>query len=79
MTKATSNNLLTYTCHVAAQKASTAKKEDSEMFFTSFFCVDSGKLQELKAALRKTLLQFVDESMQTDANSVVRLVAALHL
>jgi hypothetical protein len=66
-------------CHVAAQKASTAKNEDSEMFFTSFFCVDRAKLPELKAALRKTLLQFVDDSIQTDANSVVRLVAALHL
>ncbi len=68
-------------CQTASQRILSPDAADSrqEMFFTSAFCVDEKKMPELKTALRKTILQFVDDSIRPEGDRVVRLVAAMHV
>ncbi|RYZ78617.1 MAG: DUF4423 domain-containing protein, partial [Proteobacteria bacterium] len=63
---------------VANQRLSTVSNAESEFFFSSSFCIDEEKLPSLKAALRETVLQFVDDAIQSNGNRVVHLLTALH-
>lgn len=65
-------------CMLATQRAREALESEREMFFASSFCVDERRMPELKAALRKTVLRFVDESIDPEGSRVVRLLTALH-
>lgn len=61
----------------AAERAPKGVSSDRELFLVSSFCVDERKLPELKTALRKTLLQFVDDSIEADGDRLVQLVTSL--
>jgi len=63
----------------ACQRVVLASASEQELFISSTFCVDKEKLPELKKALKKLLLDFVDESIQPNGNQIVKLVSALHL
>jgi hypothetical protein len=66
-------------CATASARAETAMKSEEELFMTSSFCVNASRLPELKKVLRRTLLQFIDESIDQDGGRVVRLVSSLFL
>lgn len=67
-------------CQLAAERASAVSTDsEREMFFTSAFCVREESLAELKSELRKTMLKFVDDSIDPNGDRVVRLIAGLHL
>jgi hypothetical protein len=61
----------------AAARVDEKLKSDEELFFTSSFCVAKKRLPELKRALRRTLLQFVDEAIESEGDQVVLLETAL--
>lgn len=50
-----------------------------EMFFVSHFCINEESLPELKVALRQMILKYVDESVNTSGDRVIKLVTGLHL
>lgn len=63
----------------AHDRIQQAVRSDCEFFFTSQFCVRESDLPDLKAALRETILKFVDESIEPDGDRIVQLVTGLHL
>jgi transcriptional regulator with XRE-family HTH domain len=65
-------------CLHASKRSSIAMGSNEELFFASSFCIDSGRLPELKNALRETILKFVDEAMNSDGDRVIQLITALH-
>lgn len=77
------SQILTTLFQKAAEKANQrilqAVDSDAEFFFTSQFCVRESALPELKAALRETILKFVDESMESEGDRIIQLMTAFHL
>jgi len=63
----------------AHRRAPTGVTSPTEFYFTSQFCVHEKDLPALKAALRETILKFVDESLVAEGDRVVKLLTALHL
>ena len=66
-------------CRDAAERASKQLDNPSELYLTSFFCVRRDRLPELKKILRQTLLQFVDDSIETEGgDSIAQLLISMH-
>lgn len=63
----------------AQRRVPQGLSSDSEFFFTSKICVREGNLPALKAALRETVLKFVDDSVESDGDRIVNMVTAMHL
>jgi hypothetical protein len=66
-------------CQAATHRAESALSSKSEFFFTSTFLVSESRLPELKEALRRTVLQYIDESITADGDRLVQFVASMHL
>ncbi len=64
---------------LAGERVKISAGSASEMFFASSFCVEEQRLPELKAALRETILKFVDDSIEANGDRVVHLLTSLHL
>lgn len=66
-------------CRGTAERADRHLNESSELYWTSYFCVKKDKLPAYKQALKQTLLQFVDDAIETEGgDAVVQLLVALH-
>jgi transcriptional regulator with XRE-family HTH domain len=65
-------------CQAASESVVRAVDSEQDMFFTSAFCVKESQLPMLKAALRETVLRFVDNSIAPDGDRIVHLISALH-
>jgi transcriptional regulator with XRE-family HTH domain len=63
---------------VAHRRVSQAADSKSEFFFTSQFCVSEIHMPALKAALRETILKFVDDSIDPEGDRVIRLLLSMH-
>ncbi len=66
-------------CRAASERVAKGASSSSEMFFSSALCVHEEKLPQLKAALRETMLKFVDDSIEAEGDRVVQLLCSLHL
>lgn len=64
-------------CRMASDRVQNPES-NHEMFFCSSFCIKEEMLPELKLALRELILKYIDESIRSDGDRVVRLVTALH-
>jgi DNA-binding MarR family transcriptional regulator len=53
--------------------------DSNEFFFASQFCIKESQLPALKRELRESILKFVDESLVSNGDRVVKVVTALHL
>lgn len=62
----------------AQKRVSIAAKSESEMFFVSTFSIQKNRLPELKKRWREVVLQFVDEAMINEGDTVVQLQTSLH-
>jgi transcriptional regulator with XRE-family HTH domain len=71
--------LFTRATEKSARRAKENVGSDSEMFFTSTFCVEEDRLPALKRALRETILKFVDDSIHPEGDRIVHLLTSLHL
>lgn len=65
-------------CLAARHRVQETATSDREFFFSSVYCVREERLPELKRALRETIVKFIDESIDTDGDRMVRLLTALH-
>jgi antitoxin component HigA of HigAB toxin-antitoxin module len=54
-------------------------EQSDEYFFASQFCINESQMPALKRELRETILKFVDDSIVSNGDRVVKVVTALHL
>lgn len=54
-------------------------EDSNEFFFASQFCINESQLPALKKELRESILKFVDDSLVSNGDRVVKVVTALHL
>jgi len=54
-------------------------EDSNELFMASQMCINESQLPALKKELRETVLKFIDESLVSNGDRVVKIVAALHL
>lgn len=64
-------------CRMASERVQNPET-NHEMFFCSSFCIKEEMLPELKIAFRELILKYIDDSIKSDGDRVVRLVTALH-
>ena len=64
---------------LAVQHVTSLKKDSSEFFFSSSFCIDEEKMPKLKQELRETILKYIDNSIDSSGDRVANLILALHL
>lgn len=64
-------------CRLASERIEKCDS-NSELFFASNLCVREDSMPDLKKALREVILKFVDESVNSAGDRVVRLITALH-
>jgi hypothetical protein len=54
-------------------------EDSNEFFFASQFCINESQMPALKRELRESILKFVDESLVSNGDRVVKVLTALHL
>lgn len=79
----TQSELLNLVFKTAANSATSRlghiTEDSNEFFFASQFCVNESQMPALKRELRESILKFVDESLVSNGDRVVKVVTALHL
>lgn len=63
----------------AAARVAHVTDDSNEYFSSSQFCINENQLPALKKELRECILKFVDDSIVSNGDRVVKVVAALHL
>jgi hypothetical protein len=66
-------------CSMTSATVKSNWNSDNHLFFASKLCVRENQMPELKKALKETLLQFVDESLDENGDSVAHLLLGFHL
>lgn len=63
----------------ANSRLSQVTENSPEFFFSSQFCINESLLPVLKRELNETILKFVEDSVVSNGDRVVKVVTALHL
>lgn len=60
-------------------RLSLVTDQTHEMFFASQFCIDEKKMPQLKQEFRDLILKFVDDSLESNGNRILKILTSLHL
>lgn len=64
---------------MASERVTSELDSKEQFFFASSFCVSRERLPELKAELRKIILQYVDDAISPDGDHVAHVVTSMFL
>lgn len=77
-TSETLYRLFSQATKTAEKRLANINEGTDEFFFTSQFCIQENQMPHFKQELKDLILKFIDDSISSDGNRVVKLLTSLH-